>query len=113
VPSSQALGIYSSELDTPESGDFVADYYASFGQRIYDIPVVKIESLVEPDCVTDDIGRELVAFVVTHGPILTVFARLICQHPLLTYKPLTQASITRGVHYCTILTIHPKNHATP
>jgi hypothetical protein len=43
---------------------------AAFSQEIFDIPVTQIETIVEPDCMGDDIRRESVALVCVHGPIL-------------------------------------------
>jgi hypothetical protein len=34
--------------------------------------VAKIESIVEPDCITNDIRREAMAFVCVHPPILPI-----------------------------------------
>ena len=39
--------------------------------------MTQIESIVEPDCITDDIGREPVTFVGIHGPILANSTRSV------------------------------------
>ena len=48
---------------------------AALSQEVFDIPVAQIESVVEPDSVTDDIWRESVSFVGIHPPILSISAR--------------------------------------
>jgi hypothetical protein len=70
VLSLQAPGVNGSKFDTPESNRFTADSYASLGQEILDIPVTEIESIVEPDCVGNDIWRKTMAFICIHPPIL-------------------------------------------
>jgi len=42
---------------------------ASLGQQILDITMAQIESVVEPDCIADDIWWESVPFVSIHLPI--------------------------------------------
>ncbi len=42
---------------------FPADYDATFSQQIFNISMAETKSVVEPDCVTDDVGREPVPFV--------------------------------------------------
>jgi len=59
-------------LWVPEANRFSADYDASLREQILDIPVGEIETIVEPDGVGDDIGRESVPLVCVHGPTLQV-----------------------------------------
>ena len=66
----QTAGINRSQLDTPESDSFVAHDYSSLSEQIFDIPMTQVESVVEPDCITDDIGWEPVTPVGIHRPIL-------------------------------------------
>jgi hypothetical protein len=40
----------------PSHIEKIADCDSSFGQEALDIPVTQVESVVEKDCVTDDIG---------------------------------------------------------
>ena len=40
----------------------------------FDITVTEIDSMVQPDRVTDDIGWESMALVSTHGPIPAISA---------------------------------------
>ena len=71
VLSIQTVGINGSKFDAPQADRFSGDSYASFSQEIFDIPMTEIETVVEPDGITDDIGRESVPFIRVHGPILT------------------------------------------
>ena len=57
VFSFQSSTVYSTELDTPEAGCFAADRDASFGEQVLDVSVAQIEPVVEPDGITDDIGK--------------------------------------------------------
>jgi hypothetical protein len=70
----QSAGINSTELDAPKADSFAADCDATFSEEIFDIAVAEIESVVEPDGVTDDVRRESVAFVCIHQPILPISA---------------------------------------
>ena len=70
VTTFQAAGINGSKFDAPQADRFSGDSYASFSQEIFDIPMTEIETVVEPDGITDDIGRESVPFIRVHGPIL-------------------------------------------
>jgi len=45
---------------------------ASLSQEVFDVSVTEIESIVEPDSVTDDIRRESVAFRCIHPPSLPI-----------------------------------------
>ena len=72
VLSLQSAGIDSTELDTPESDRFSSDCNATLSQQIFDIAVAQVESVVEPDGVTDDVGRESVALVGIHRLILPI-----------------------------------------
>ena len=43
---------------------------SAFGQQIFDIPIAKIEMIVEPNGMADDVWRESVAFISIHGLII-------------------------------------------
>ena len=49
-----------------------ADGDTTFSQEIFDVSMAKIESVVQPDCAGNNVGRELVPFVGAHGPILPI-----------------------------------------
>ena len=72
VFSLQAARIYGSELDTPQTNRFSGYSDASFSQKVFNIPVTQIEAIVEPDCIGNDIGRESVALICVHKPILPI-----------------------------------------
>ena len=67
----QSTCIDGTKLDTPESDRFAAYGDTSFGQEIFNIAVAEIETEVEPDSVGNDIGRESVALISIHKPILS------------------------------------------
>ena len=48
----------------------MADGDASLGEQIFDIAVTQIESIVELDGITDDIGWEPVALISIHLAII-------------------------------------------
>ena len=68
VPTLQPPGISGPELDTPQPDSFVADCYPTLGQQIFNIAVTEVEPVIEPDCITDDFGRESVSFISIHPP---------------------------------------------
>jgi hypothetical protein len=72
VLSFQTPGVQSTELDTPETDRLATDSNATFSEEILDIPVAEIKAIVEPDGVADDIGRETVALICIHEPILSI-----------------------------------------
>ena len=50
-----------------------ADSYTPLSQKIFDVPVAKIESIVKPGCIGDDIGWKSVALVCIHGPMISIW----------------------------------------
>ena len=67
----QAAGIDSTELDSPEADCCADDSNTAFGQEILDISVTQVETIVEPDGITDD-GGESMTFVYVHLPIVAI-----------------------------------------
>ena len=57
VLSPQPPGKYRPKLDTPEPHRLVADRNTPFGQQLFDIPMAQVESMIQPDRVADDVGR--------------------------------------------------------
>jgi hypothetical protein len=55
----------------------VADRDAAFDQKIFNISVADVESIVKPNCVANDIWRESIPLVCVHGPILAISVRLV------------------------------------
>ena len=59
----QTLGILRSKLVAPQANRFITDDNTSFSQQIFYIPMTEIESMIEPNCILNDVRREPVAFV--------------------------------------------------
>jgi hypothetical protein len=72
VLSLQSACIDGSELDAPETDCFATNCDASFSEQVFDISMAEVESVVEPDGVRNDVGRESMAFICVHLPILTI-----------------------------------------
>ena len=58
----------------------MADSDSSLSQEILDISVTEVETIIEPDCVADDIWRKSVTFVCIHAGIVSQ-KKLIWQYP--------------------------------
>lgn len=69
----QASGVQDSEFDTPEKNGFPSDDDASLGEEIFVIAVAEVESIIEPDGITDDVRRESVVLLGIHGPNLSIW----------------------------------------
>jgi hypothetical protein len=74
MPPLQSSSIYRSELDAPQANRFATDSDASLGKKILDKSVAEVESVVQTDCVTDDIWWEPVSFICIHWQILPIIA---------------------------------------
>jgi len=61
--SSQSPGIVRPELVAPKADCFVADSDASFRQKVFDVAVTQVESMVKPDGIPDDFTGETESFV--------------------------------------------------
>ena len=59
----QVAGEGGPELQSPAPNRFVRGLDAALGQEFLDIAVAEREAELEPDCMLDDLGRELVAGV--------------------------------------------------
>ena len=68
----QSSSIQSAELDAPEANCFSGYSDASLGEKIFDIAVTEVESIIEPDGVRNDIRRETVSFVYIHRRIVSI-----------------------------------------
>jgi len=89
----ESTSVSSAKLDTPESNGFVADANASFGEQVFDISMAEIESMVEPNRVTDDVGRKSVTLISIHHQIIDQ-RQLTCQYPTETLKGTPNTSST-------------------
>jgi hypothetical protein len=67
----QSAGINRSEFDTPEPDRLSADSDTSLGEQVFNISVAEIESIVEQDCVGNDLRWESVTLVSSYPPILS------------------------------------------
>ena len=74
VFSFQSSTVYSTEFDAPETDRLSADGDASLGQKVFNVAVAKIESIVEPDGITDDVAWKSVSLISIHLPILAIWA---------------------------------------
>jgi hypothetical protein len=74
VISSQSSSANCSKFNAPQPDRFFADGDSSLSQKVLNIAVTQIETLVKPDSVGDDVGRESVPFVCIHTPILPIWA---------------------------------------
>ena len=72
MSSLEPAGVQGTEFDAPQADRLPGNDDPALGQQIFNIPVAQIESVVEPDCVGDDVGWESVAFVGIHSPILPI-----------------------------------------
>ena len=66
----QTLGETGAKFDTPETDSLTTDGNATLSEEILDIPVAEIETVVEPDGITDDIGWGSVMFICIHAGIV-------------------------------------------
>ena len=77
VLSLQSSGVKGPELNAPEPDCFAGYSDATFSEQIFNIPMAKIESIVEPDGIRNDVRRESVAFIGIPPPILPRLASLL------------------------------------
>ncbi len=68
----QSACINGSEFDAPQSDRFTADSDSKLSQQFFDMPMAKVEPVVQPNGVTDDIWRESVSFICIHPSILSI-----------------------------------------
>lgn len=81
----QSSSVDCSEFDAPQADRFVADGDTALCEMIFDISVAQVESIAEPDGVTDDIWRESVALIPIHSPILAITGQLSWQYFRMTH----------------------------
>ena len=70
MPLLESKSVSSAKLNTPESDGFIADTNAAFGEQILDITIAEVESMVEPNRITDDVGRKSVTLISIHQRII-------------------------------------------
>ena len=55
--------VFCPELRAPEPDRLVGDDDSTLGEQVFDIPKAECESMVEPDTMTNDLGRKTMTFV--------------------------------------------------
>ena len=70
VPSLKAAGINRTELNATETDRFAADGDTAFREKIFDIAVAEVESMLEPDGIGNNVRWESMAFIGIHPLIL-------------------------------------------
>ena len=63
LASFQTLYIVETALRAPPSDCFLGHHDSAFGEQILDISETDAESVVQPDCMTDDFGRKTVTVI--------------------------------------------------
>ena len=84
VFSPQSTRANSPEFDKPKADSLASDSETTFCKEILDVAVTEIETIVEPDGVTDDVRWEAVAFVSVNSPILAISG---------SYLPVPEGSV--------------------
>jgi hypothetical protein len=87
VFSTEPSGEFGSEFRAPKPDGFIAYGDAPLGEKILNISVTEIESVVEPNGLANDFGRESMAFVSVHPQIIDQW-QLTCQYPQLRLQRL-------------------------
>jgi hypothetical protein len=67
MPTSEVPSVPDSELLTPLPDRFVGDDDSPLCQELLNISEAQTESMIQPDPVTDDLGRKPVSVVATHS----------------------------------------------
>ena len=63
VPTLYTFAVFRTELVAPQPDRFITDDDTSLGQKILNIAMTEIESVVKPNRIPNDFGREPIAFV--------------------------------------------------
>ena len=71
---SPGTGINGTEFDAPQANRFSADSDSPFGEQIFYIAMTKVEAIVAPDSIGNDIWRKSVSFIGVHPAILAISA---------------------------------------
>ncbi|MFT4873377.1 hypothetical protein [Congregibacter sp.] len=67
----QPTGVQRSEFDAPQADGLAADNDASLGLQVFNVSMAKVETIVEPDGVGNDVWWESVALVCIHRRIIS------------------------------------------
>jgi len=63
LPSLELYCVARTELLTPLADHLVGDHYTSLGQEILDVSETQSRSVVQPDCMADDLRRTTVTAI--------------------------------------------------
>jgi hypothetical protein len=80
LPTSQVVSVVESELLTPLPNSLVGDDNSAFRKEILDVSEAQTESVIQPNRVTDDLGRK---------PVSVVKTRIAVHHQSLAGSSLT------------------------
>ena len=72
------------------------DNDAALYQKIFDIAMAQVESIVEPNSITDDIWRESTPFVGIHLPVPSIWDRQVGSNGFLITGRDQSTSVRRG-----------------
>lgn len=84
VLQSKSFGVFGLKLDIPQPDRLLADRDFALGQEIFDVTIIQIEAMIEPDCVLNDLRWEAVTFVNRCELVdstIVVQTNLTCQYP--------------------------------
>jgi len=62
MPTLQLFGILGTELPAPQTNGFMADGNTALSEIFFDVSIVEVESMVEPDGILNDFSGKPVAF---------------------------------------------------
>ena len=74
MASLQSSSVNGAEFDAPQADRLSGDSDPTLCQKVFNISVTEIESIVEPDGIADDIWGKSVALIGIHGPIVSIWA---------------------------------------
>ena len=70
----QSSSVNGAEFDAPQADRLSGDSDPTLCQKVFNISVTEIESIVEPDGIGNDFSREAMTFIRIHPPILAIWA---------------------------------------
>jgi len=74
MASLQSSSVNGAEFDAPQADRLSGDSDPTLCQKVFNISVAEIESIVEPDGVGNDVRWKSVSLVCIHPPILSIVA---------------------------------------
>ncbi|MFT6368019.1 MAG: hypothetical protein ACJARI_003479 [Bacteroidia bacterium] len=95
VLSFQSPSVNRAEFDAPETYRLATDCHATFSEKILYITMAQIESIVEPDCIGNDIGWESAAFVCIDSLMIPILAFNLAIPSYTSFAAHTQITLSR------------------